>query len=280
MPVVVVTDSSACIPYELSNECDLQVVPLHVLRDGCDLLEGIDTIPDDLSGVTTAGASPAELTAAYERALDLSCGDGVVAVHISRQLSGTWEAGRQAAQEFGGKVRLVDSASTGMGLGFPALAAARFAAIGSSLDDVYARAVEVAEAGRAYIFVDKLDQLRRGGRISTAAALLGTALAMKPLLHLVDGKLVLKDKTRTTTKALARLVDSAVERAGLGRVAIAVHHMKARERAESVVEQLADRIPGAVETVVTDFSAVLGAHVGIGAIGVVVCPLPEAGAAG
>ncbi|MDI9919086.1 DegV family protein [Rhodococcus sp. IEGM 1379] len=278
MSVVVVTDSSACIPRESADACGLQVVPLHVLRDGCDFLEGVDTIPDDMAGVTTAGASPAELIEAYGRALELSRGGGVVAVHISRQLSGTWEAGRQAALEFGGKVRIVDSASAGMGLGYPALEAARFAAAGSSLDDVFDRAVDVADRSRAFIFVDKLDQLRRGGRISTAAALLGTALAMKPLLHLVDGKLVLKEKTRTTTKALARLVDSAVERAGFGRVAIAVHHTRARERADGIAEQLQDRIPDIAETVVTDFSAVIGAHVGVGAIGVVVCQLPEPGA--
>lgn len=275
MSVVVVTDSSACVPHESSEACGLQIVPLHILRDSTDFLEGVDTIPDDLSGLSTAGASPAELTEAYGRALDLSQGDGVVAVHISRQLSSTWDAGRQAAEEFGGKVRVVDSASTGMGLGFPALEAARFAATGSPLDLVYDRAVDVAERGRAFIFVDKLDQLRRGGRISTAAALLGTALAMKPLLHLVDGKLVLKEKTRTSTKALARLVDAAVERAGRSRVAVAVHHMKARERAEGIAAQLSERIPNVAETVVTDFSAVLGVHVGVGAIGVVVCPLPE-----
>ena len=180
-----------------------------------------------------------------------------------------------AAQEFGGAVRIVDSQSAGMGLGYPALEAARLAEKGASLEEAYGRAVDVASRGRCYIVVDKLDQLRRGGRIGTAAALLGTALAMKPILHLVDGKLVLGEKTRTTTKALARLVDSAVERAGLGRVAIAVHHMRARERADGIAEQLAERIPDVAESVVTDFSAVIGAHVGVGAIGVVVCPLPE-----
>ncbi|MBS2990011.1 MULTISPECIES: DegV family protein [Rhodococcus] len=275
MPVVVVTDSSACIPQESADACGIQVVPLHVLRDGCDLREGVDAMPSDLSGVTTAGASPAELSEAYARALDMSDGDGVLAVHISRQLSGTWEAGRVAAQEFGGAVRIVDSQSAGMGLGYPALEAARLAEKGASLEEAYGRAVDVASRGRCYIVVDKLDQLRRGGRIGTAAALLGTALAMKPILHLVDGKLVLGEKTRTTTKALARLVDSAVERAGLGRVAIAVHHMRARERADAIAEQLAERIPDVAESVVTDFSAVIGAHVGVGAIGVVVCPLPE-----
>lgn len=276
MSVVVVTDSSACVPRELAAACGLRVVPLHVLRDGRDLREGVDIMPADTAGVTTAGASPAELAEAYGQAWELSGGDGVVAVHISRQLSSTWEAACTASRQFDGGVRVIDSRSTAMGLGYSSLEAARLAEQGAPLDEVYHRAVDIAARGRCYIVVDKLDQLRRGGRIGTAAALLGTALAMKPLLHLVDGKLVLGEKTRTTTKALARLVDSAVEHAGQGRVALAVHHLRARERADEIADQLRERIPDVVEAVVSDFSAVLSAHVGVGAIGVVVCPLPEA----
>ena len=127
MPVVVVTDSSASILPELVEQYGIQVVPLHVLSGGQDFREGIDALPEDLAGVTTSGASPSELSEAYATALELSEGAGVLAVHISRQLSGTWEAGRQAAQEFGGRVRIVDSQSAGMGLGYPVLEAARAA---------------------------------------------------------------------------------------------------------------------------------------------------------
>ncbi|MGO4202093.1 DegV family protein [Rhodococcus sp. TAF43] len=272
MPVVVVTDSSACLSPELVDRYGIRVVPLHLLSGGTDLRDGIDDVPDDLSGVTTSGASPGELGDAYAAALADSGGDGVVAVHISRQLSGTWEAGRQAAHKLGEMVRIVDSESTGMGLGYPALAAARVARAGGSLKSVYQRAVEVAARGRTSIVVDRLDHLRRGGRIGTAAALLGTALAMKPVLHLVDGKLVLREKTRTSTKALAKLVDAAVEQAGAERAAIAVHHSQAPERAEEIAAQLKERIPDVSELIVTEIGSVLGAHVGPGAIGIVVCP--------
>ncbi|GAB2630696.1 DegV family protein [Prescottella soli] len=272
MPVVVVTDSSACLSPELVDRLGIRVVPLHVLHDGHDYRDGIDTVPDGLAGVTTSGASPGELGDVYAAALADSGGDGVVAVHISRQLSGTWEAGRQAAQTLGERVRVVDSASAGMGLGFPALAAARVARAGRSLEAVYQRAVEVAARGRTLIVVDRLDHLRRGGRIGTAAALLGTALAMKPVLHLVDGKLVLREKTRTSTKALGKLVDAAVEHAGSEPAAVAVHHSSAPQRAEEVAAQLKERVPAMTELVVTEIGSVLGAHVGAGAVGVVVCP--------
>ncbi|MFD4266985.1 DegV family protein [Rhodococcus sp. NPDC058481] len=275
MPVVVVTDSSACIAPDVAQRYGIRVVPLHVLVDGRDIREGVDEMPRPLpqgATVTTSGASPGELTEAYARALEESEGDGVLAVHISRQLSGTWEAGRQASQGFGGMVRIVDSQSTAMGLGYPVLAAARVAKAGGDLRAVYQRAVDVAHRGRLLIMVDRLDHLRRGGRIGTAAALLGTALAMKPVLHLVDGKLVLKEKTRTATKALAKIVESAAEYAGDGPAAVAVHHLQAADRAEEIAAALRERIPSISEMVVSEIGSVIGAHVGPGAIGVLVCP--------
>ncbi|MGW0174787.1 DegV family protein [Rhodococcus sp. NPDC003322] len=275
MSVVVVTDSSAYLDPDLAEELGIRVVPLHVLVDGEDLREGLDPMPEDLyigTGVTTSGASPGELTAVYAQALEDSGGDGVVAVHISRQLSGTWEAGRQAAQELGEKVRIVDSQSTAMALGFAVLAAARVARAGGGLRAVYERAVEVADRGRVLIMVDRLDHLRRGGRIGAAAALLGTALAMKPVLHLVDGKLVLREKTRTATKALAKLVDAAVDQAGPGDVAVAVHHVGAAERAAEVAAALRPRLPDASEFVVAELGPVIASHLGPGAVGLLVVP--------
>ncbi|MGW4478736.1 DegV family protein [Rhodococcus triatomae] len=285
MAVVVVTDSSCGLEPEVAADLGIRVVPLHVLVDGLDLRDGVDEMPANLfvgAGITTSGASPGELTDAYAQALEDSDGDGVVAVHISRQLSGTWDAGRQAAQELGEKVRIVDSRSTAMALGYAVLAAARVARAGGSLRAVYERAVEVADRGRVLIMVDRLDHLRRGGRIGTAAALFGTALAMKPVLHLVDGKLVLREKTRTVTKALGRLVDGAVELAAAGTrelpgtesrdVAVAVHHVHAAERAEQVAAALRERLPDVGECVVAELGPVVASHLGPGAVGVLVVP--------
>lgn len=268
MSVVVVTDSSACLPIDLVENYGIDVVPLHVLVGDRDLRDGIDDIDLDAGPVSTSGPSPEVLREAYRGALSRSAGDGVLAVHISRQLSGTWDAARAAADGCGPSIRVVDSRSAGMGLGFSVLAAARAASEGADLDTVYRRAVECAERVRSYIVVDRLDHLRRGGRIGTAAAILGTALAMKPVLHIQDGKLSLKEKTRTSTKARARLVELVAARAGTDTVSVAVHHLQARERAEALVRQLAERIPHIDEIFVTEFSAVLGAHVGPGAVGV------------
>lgn len=274
MSVVVVTDSGASLNPDLAQRHSIIVVPLHVLVGDCQLREGVDDMPEDLySGtVTTSGASPGELREYYLRAYDASGGDGVVAVHISRKLSGTWQAARKAIEELDGKVRIVDSLSAGMGIGFPALAAARLAATGAGIDEVYDAAVSVSRRGRSFAVVDRLDHLRRGGRISTAAALLGTALAMKPVLHVVEGKLILKEKTRTMSKAVAKLVEAAVKESGTEPTAIAVQHVGAADRADEVAGQLRERIPALTELIITEFSATLGVHLGPGAVGVVVIP--------
>jgi DegV family protein with EDD domain len=271
--VAVVTDSSACLDSRTVLEAGIDVAPLHVFVDGIDLREGVDEIPDTFAAggqVTTAGASPGELTSLYRAALERSNGRGVVAVHISRGLSSTWESARQAAADLGDLVRVVDSGAAGMGVGYAALSAARTAAGGADLAAVYDNAVAVSARSRCFIVVDRLDHLRRGGRIGTAAALLGTALAMKPVLHLHEGKLVLREKTRTSTKALGKLVDAVAAEAGRTRVALTVHHLHCQERAASVAGMLSDRIPEVSELSITPFSAVLAVHLGPGAVGVVV----------
>lgn len=274
MPVVVVTDSSACLPLDLVEQYGIEVVPLHVLVGDHDYRDGVDDIDLDAGPITTSGASPEALREAYSAALARSGGDGVLAVHISRQLSGTWNAARTAVEDFDGSVRIVDSQSAGMGVGFPVLAAARAADGGASLGSAYRHAVEAAAHTSSFFVVDRLDHLRRGGRIGAAAALLGTALAMKPVLHVHDGKLTLKEKTRTSTKALGRLTEIAVSQVGQARVSVAVHHLYARDRADDLVRRLTDRIPTIDEIFVTDFSAVLGAHVGPGAVGVALVSHP------
>ncbi|AEF39594.1 DegV family protein [Hoyosella subflava] len=274
MAVIVVTDSSSTLPGEITGQYGIHVVPLHILSGGHDFREGIDAIPDSVwraTGVSTAGASPLEMREAFEHAHRLSGGDGVVGVFISRQLSSTWDAARQAAQEVG-RVRVVDSAAAGLGLGFAVRAAAMEASNGSDLDTVYSAAVDAAERAYSFVYVNQLDNLRRGGRIGTAAAMFGTALAIKPVLQLANGKLTVREKTRTASKALVRLVDVAAEAARAkgsgGGLCVAVQHLEAEERAHEVLERFTKRIPEVEESLVGDLGAVLGVHLGPGALSI------------
>lgn len=274
MAVVVVTDSSARLQSDDLGQWGIRQVPLHVLIDGEDLCDGVDEVPLDIhdrAHVTTAGASPAELEQTYRRALADSGGDGVVAVHISAALSSTVSSAVQAAREFGPAVRVVNSRSAAMGVGFVALAAARAAADGEELDAVEAAARAAVPRGHAFIVVQRLDNLRRGGRIGTAASWLGTALALKPLLRLdVDGRLVLAQRIRTISKAHAALVDQVAELIGERRAAVVVHHVDNHDAADQIGAALTARLPQLESVTVTDMGPVLAIHVGGGAVGVAV----------
>ncbi|WP_029902432.1 DegV family protein [Nocardia brasiliensis] len=276
MAVVVVTDSSASLPAEFVDELEIEVVPLHVLIGDRAIREGIDPIEIDYTAdtVTTSAASPGELRAVYERAWARSGGDGVVAVHISRQLSGTWEAGRQAVRDMDAahRVRLVDSLGAGLATGLPVLAAARRARSGAVLDIVYDTAVAASSRARTFILVNRTEQLRRGGRLSSAAAFFGSELVTKPLLQIVEGRLELREKVRTRSKAFAKLVAAAVDAAGEDGAAVAVQHLGAEEAAQTVATQLRDMVPGIRELIVAEFGPALGVHLGLGAVGVLVLP--------
>jgi len=271
VPVIVVTDSSARLPDDAVAEWGIRVVPLHILVDGADLRDGVDEVPVDLyqRHVSTAGASPSELSAVYREALANSGGDGVVAVHISTELSSTLGAAQHSAREFDGAVRVVDSRSAGMGTGFVALAAAHAARHGDDLNAVAAQAESTVPKIHAYLVVQRLENLRRSGRISATAFRLGTALALKPLLRIDGGKLVLAQRIRTTSKAIVAMVEQVLDVVGERRAALAVHHVDNPAAAAEVAATLAGALPGCGPAIVTDLGPVLGVHLGPGAVGVV-----------
>ncbi|HYN95619.1 MAG TPA: DegV family protein [Pilimelia sp.] len=278
MPVAVVTDSTADLPASLCAERRVTVVPLTVAIDGVSGMEGVDVGPAEVeralstrrSTVTTSRPNPAAFATAY-RTLLAGGADRVVSVHLSGRLSGTCDSARLAAAEFGGRVEVVDSRSAAMGLGFVVLAAAAVAAGGAGVAEV--RVAATATAGRVHTFfyVDTLDFLRRGGRVGAATALVGTALSVKPILHVVDGGIVLREKVRTPGRALARLADLAVAAAGDGRVDLALHHLAAPQRAAELAATVADRLGDRLlDRHTSQLGAAIAAHVGPGVVGVVV----------
>jgi DegV family protein with EDD domain len=169
-------------------------------------------------------------------------------------------------------VRVVDSRSIGMGLGFPVLAAAHAASGGADAAAVEQIARRRSESASVLFYVDTLEYLRRGGRIGKAAALVGSALSVKPLLHLVDGQVTPLEKVRTTSKALTRLGDLAVERVGQRAADVAVQHLANPDRAFALAARIQGNAGDAVAVTVGEVGAVVGAHVGPGMIAVAVCP--------
>lgn len=277
MPVRVVTDSTAYLPEGFAARAGIETVPLHVLVDGTALTDGLDLGPADLVAalrrhktVRTSRPNPSEFARLYRDVLAAGA-DEVVSVHLSRELSGTWDAARAAAEEVG-SVRVVDSRTTVMGTGFAALAAARVANAGGDGQAVEAVAACTAARTATWFCVPTLEYLRRGGRIGTATAVLGTALAVKPLLHINAGEISGVEKVRTMSRATARLVELAAAAAGEGPAQLAVHHLGAEQQASALADRLARRIPHGNGALVSEVGAVIGAHTGPGVLGVVVLP--------
>lgn len=256
----------------------ITAVPLTVVLGDRALEEGTEISARSLAqalqkrkSVTTSRPSPEMFAAAYRAAAEEGA-TGIVSLHLSAEFSGTYDAAALAAQDAPVPVRVVDSGMVAMALGFCALAAAETAEGGGTLDEAVAAAEKRADGTAAYFYVDTLDYLRRGGRIGAAQALLGSALAVKPLLQLDEGRIELREKVRTASKAIARLEEIVVERAGRSPVDIAVQHLAAGERAAALAERLRDRVPGLAELYVSEVGAVIGAHTGPGLLGAVVSP--------
>jgi DegV family protein with EDD domain len=278
MTLRVVTDSTAYLPEPVAEAAGLRVVPLTVSVSGRDGREGLEVSSADVAkalrerrvAVTTSRPAPTDFAAAY-RELFAAGATGIVSVHLSARLSGTCESAELAAEEFGGRVAVVDSGSAGMGVGFVALAASAAADAGADLLAARSAAELAAKHLSTLFYVDTLEFLRRGGRIGAASALLGTALAVKPILHVVGGEVVLREKVRTSARALARLGDLVVEEAGDSDVDIAVQHLDAADRAQALYDQLLSRLGSQVRrSYVSEVGAVVAAHTGPGVIGVCV----------
>ena len=276
--LAIVTDSTAYLPQDAVDRHGITVVPLSVAVGDEALVDGVEISPKDVAEamrakrrVTTSRPSPETFAAAYRAAAEAGA-LGVVSLHLSAELSGTCEAARLAAAEAPIPVRVVDTRLIGMALGYSVLAAAQAADAGLSLDGATAAAAKRASLTSGFFYVDTLEYLRRGGRIGAARALLGSALAVKPLLHLSGGRIEPLEKVRTASRAIARLEEIAVERAAGREVDITVHHLAAEDRAEPLAERLRERVPGLRDLVVSEVGAVIGAHVGPGLLAVVLSP--------
>ncbi|WP_329276939.1 DegV family protein [Streptomyces sp. NBC_01451] len=276
--VAIVTDSTAYLPPLTMERHGIIAVPLTVVIGDQAFEEGTEISARSLAqalqkrrSVTTSRPSPQLFAETYRKVAE-SGATGIVSLHLSAEFSGTYDAAVLAAREAPVPVRVVDTGMVAMALGFCALAAAEAAEAGGTVDEAVTAAEKRAAGTSAYFYVDTLDYLRRGGRIGAAQALLGSALAVKPLLQLDGGRIELREKVRTASKAIARLEEIVAEQAGGAQVDIAVHHLAAPDRAAALADRLRVRVPGLAELHVSEIGAVIGAHTGPGLLGVVVSP--------
>ena len=281
MPVALVTDSTASLTAETAAERGITVVPLQVVIGGTAYDEGVDdgVSPQMLAEalrewtpVSTSRPNPEAILEVYER-LAADGADSIVSVHISAELSGTFESAQLAARRASVPVTPVDSRQVGMATGFSVLAAADAIAGGADARDAASAARTRAANTTSLFYVDTLEYLRRGGRMGAAAALVGSALAVKPILRVEDGRVGPFEKVRTSARALSRLEELAVEAADDAEVDVAVAHLSSPDRAAQLAERLADRLEKGLEdrpVSLGEIGAVLGAHVGPGMVAVAV----------
>ena len=255
MPVRIVTDSSACLPDSIIEDLDITVIDLHMMNRG-----------DDRS---TSSLSSLELVACYARQLERGGDEGVLALHLSKELSSTWSNAVAAAAVFDDDmVRVIDTNCIGMGLGAAAMAAATMAQNGATLEDCYKAAVSTLERSRMWLYVHRIDELRKSGRLSATTSLMSTALAMRPIMHLKDGRLDVAAKTRTPSKALAKIVELVGAYADTTPLFIAIQQHEARETAKHLQLQLEEALPDGTTFMAVDMDPVLAVHSGPGAIAV------------
>lgn len=278
--IVVVTDSTASLPAELVAERGIVVLPLQVVIGADSYDEGSpDATPErvaealrDFRPVSTSRPTPAAFGDLYDR-LARTGAKQILSVHLSGDMSGTFESAQLAARDAEVRVVCVDSRQVGVATGYAALAAADAVGRDASVEEAAEAALKRAAASSSYFYVDTLEYLRRGGRIGAAAALLGGALAVKPILTIEDGNVSSLEKVRTSSKALARLAELAVEAAGDRPVDVSVAHLANPERAKTLADTLAERLADQLQgraVWCAEVGAVLGAHVGPGMIAVCV----------
>lgn len=286
---VVVTDSTASLPPDVAVERGIVVVPLQVVIGATVYDEGPEGATPQMVAealrefrpVSTSRPPPAYLAEVYAGAAAEGATE-ILSVHLSAEMSGTHESALLAAKESPVPVTVVDSRQVGVATGYAALSAADVLAAGGDLADAAEAARRRAESATTLFYVDTLEYLRRGGRIGAAAAILGGALSVKPLLRIEDGRVVNLDRVRTSARALSRMEDLIVQAAGERPVDVCVSHLANPDRARELAERLAARLDGNLEgrdVWCGEIGAVLGAHVGPGMVAVCVAPLPSAAAA-
>jgi DegV family protein with EDD domain len=279
MGVKIVTDSTADLPQGLAEELDIAVVPLKVHFGDEEFLDWLDLDSESFfaklksSSVMprTSQPSPADFEAVYKRVGE--DGDTVISIHISAQLSGTYQSATIAKSMLEGMdLEVVDSKVTSMALGIVVIEAARAAKAGKNREEILAQVYDQLSRVRVFFGVDTLEYLQKNGRIGKASALLGGLLSVKPLLTLMDGVIVPKEKVRGKAKLMERLSGVVAEELGAdvqGKAVIL--HGNDLDGALKLKEKLEEAYNFS-ELIVSSLGAVIGTHTGPGVLGVAILP--------
>lgn len=273
--IAVMTDSTAYIPAELRKKNNIYMIPLNVVFDEVSYQEEVDITAEEFYSKmkeseelpTTSQPSVGIILQQLEELAKSY--DAVISIHLSSKISGTYQAVTSARDMIDSlEVYTYDSGLSAMPQGFFALEAAELVNQNKTPTEIIKRLDEIKSNLRAYFMVDDLTNLHRGGRLSSAQALIGSVLQIKPILHLVEGVIVPFEKIRTRKKAIHRILGMLEEDISKGNIAKVVFiHGNDEQSAIKLRDDFSEKHPK-VETVISYFGPVIGTHLGQGSIGI------------
>ncbi len=275
--IAVITDTDSSIPPQVSQQMEIEQVPITIHFGGESYTTGLDI--DDTSLFekidqrnklpTTAAPSPSAFAAAYQRAFDRGA-ETVVCICVSSKVSATYNSALSACEAFSGRdIAVIDSLQLSLGQGFMVMAAAEVAQGGGTRKEVIAAAEETGGRVHVYALLSTLKYLAMSGRVGKLVAGMADTLNIKPILSVRDGKLDLLERIRTRKKAQERLLelvggavaDKSVERA-------AIIHVNHTAGAQELETHLRSRFACPEEILIADFTPGLSVHAGSGVVGV------------
>ncbi len=278
MGIKIITDSTSYIPVEIKSQYDITEVPLSVILENNSYketeidtkffyrkVETLDSIP------TSSQPSVADLYEVFEN--QIKEGHDVIGIFISSDMSGTYSSANTVIKEMllekypNAKIEMIDSQTNCMQMGYCVIETAKAAQEGNSFEDVVHIANNMIKKSRFLFIPSTLEYLKKGGRIGSAAALLGKVLQIIPILTVENGKTTVYEKVRTKQKAINKMIDKTYEDIklkGLGQIII--HHINCEEEGRVIANKVKELLN--VEILIQDIGPVIGAHVGPGAIGI------------
>ena len=276
--VAIITDGACSLTPAMGKEFGLHVVPVHVSFNGKSYKSGVDLDADEFYRLlrtskdlpTTSQPTALDFVNANTQLAEEA--EEIVTIVVSHHLSATLQSAQMAQQEFSTvPVHVIDSESVSLGLGMIAIAAARAAAEGQNAQQILQLVERIKKSINIIFTVDTLEYLHKGGRIGGGAAFLGSALKIKPILYVKDGRIEPLEKQRTQTRAIARMLELVEEKAGESKTHFAILHCDAEKEAQELGEKVKAKF-NCASLVISEAGSVIGTHAGPGTLGVVFYP--------
>jgi len=271
--IAIVTDSTADVPVETAESLNISVIPAVLTLDGETYIDGHDIsraefyqrMPDLRTPPTTAVPSTIVFEETYQRLFARGV-QRILSIHLSSKLSGMVNTAMQVARNYGDRVKVFDSGQLTLGTGFQAIEAAQLVRNGLDFDQVVSTAKRIRETAYVVALIDRLEFMRRSGRVNWLRANIGDLLQFKQLVEVKDGLVHALIRTRTYTKAFEQLISIAFTWRNIKR--LAVLHSGAPDKAKELAERVVDLCPN--DLMMVDVTTVIGAHVGPGCVGLAV----------